>query len=135
MHSFTHVLVVLLFFGVSSTPSAQTFQGEISDSQCALNVHSRDSSHKDMIETNIMGSTSEECARTCVRRNGGKFVLLDKVHGRVYRVDPQTNAEKFAGKEVVVRGTYDKDADLLRAVEIKTRDQMPGVGPLPKGSK
>ena len=121
MHLLTPLLSVWLFFGSSNTtPAPQTFQGEISDTQCVFNVHSHDSSHSDMIKTNVMGSTPEECARTCVRRSG-KFVLLDRKHSKVYRVAPQEEAAKFAGKEVVIRGTYDKDTDLLQATEIKVR--------------
>ena len=120
MNCYAHLLVVSLLFASSNTPPPQTFQGEISDTQCAFNVHSSTNSQDEMIRTHTMGGTPEECALACVRRNGGKYVLIDRAHSKMYRLDPQKEAEKFAGKEVVVRGTYDKDADILHAIEIKS---------------
>jgi hypothetical protein len=117
MSLFTAVLLALLFLGDAGDP--QIFSGEISDSQCAFNVHSHNSSHDDMIKTKTMGSTPEECAKTCVRQSGGKFVLIDPVKKKIYRLSPQADARDFGGKKVRIRGVYDKDEDLLRIGEIK----------------
>jgi hypothetical protein len=50
------------------------FYGEISDSQCAMNVHSLSRSHKEMTTQKTMGSDRASCSRACVRR-GGEWVL------------------------------------------------------------
>jgi hypothetical protein len=117
MSLFSAVLLALLFLGETSDP--QIFSGEVSDSQCAFNVHSHNSSHDDMIKTNTMGSTPEECALTCVRHRGGKYVLIDTAKKKIYRLSPQTGAGDFAGKKVRIRGAYDKVEDVLKISEIK----------------
>ncbi len=38
--------------------AVKTFRGEVSDSQCALNVHSVTRSHKEMLKSKSMGGTS-----------------------------------------------------------------------------
>lgn len=78
--------------------------GEISDSQCAFNVHSNGSSHDDALKTNILGRTAEDCTRSCVRL-GGQFVLIDSVHKKVYHLANPSLAEPFAAKKVRVKGT------------------------------
>jgi Protein of unknown function (DUF5818) len=108
--------VAVLWFAGSGS---QVFEGEISDSQCAFNVHSHDSSHNDMIKTNSMGSTPQECALTCVRYRNGKYVLLDPAKKKIYRLEPQDGLDKFAGKKVRVRGSADKDTDLVHITEVK----------------
>src|ERR1700681_2428666 len=50
------------------------FYGEISDSQCAMNVHSLSRSHKEMTIKKTMGTDRASCARACVGR-GGEWVL------------------------------------------------------------
>ncbi len=112
--------VAVWFLAGSSNSAPPVFAGEISDSQCAFNVHSHNSSHEDMIKTHTMGDNAEECARTCVRRAGG-YVLLDAVNKKIYHLDKQTQAAKFAGKEVLINGVYDKAADVLHVTEIKAR--------------
>jgi hypothetical protein len=119
------VLTAVVFFAfwilTGNNPPGEVFYGEISDTQCALNVHSTNSSHDDLIKTKSgYGDTPEECTRTCVK-NGGKYVLLDVASKKVYRLDNQTAAADFAGKEVRVRGVYDKDNKLLHVLEIKAK--------------
>ena len=95
----------------------QVFTGEISDTQCAFNVHSNSSSHEEMIKSNVMGSTPEECVQTCIKR-GGVYAFVDPVNKTIYHLDDQSAASKFAGKKVQIRGTYDKQANLLHILEI-----------------
>jgi hypothetical protein len=115
------VALMAAWFLSGSKPTPALFLGEISDSQCAFNVHSRHSNHEEMIKTNTMGNTPEECVRTCVRRDG-RYVLVDVVNKKIYQLDNQTEAGKFAGKGVRIDGIYDKAADLLRVAEIKLRE-------------
>jgi len=113
--------VILLGFALSS-PSIRgdgekTFIGEIADSQCALNVHSLDRSHKVMIKMGNAGKTSADCSRYCVQQRGGKFVLQTKTD--VYKLDNQAVAEKSAGLKVKVIGTLDPKTNViaLRSIE------------------
>ena len=71
-------------------------------------VHSTDGSHTAMVETHVMGRNAEECTNTCVRR-GGKYVLVDTVHRKIYRLADPERAAEFAGQRVRVLGVYGKD--------------------------
>jgi hypothetical protein len=109
------------WFFAGSTPAAEVYTGQISDTQCALNVHSTNSSHDDLIKTrSTYGDTPETCTRACVK-SGGKYVLLDVASKKVYRLDNQTEAADFAGKEVRIRGVYDKDTKMIHVLEIKAK--------------
>src|SRR5262250_3385199 len=121
MSLFSAALAVFLMLFLGSASGPQVFSGEISDSQCAFNVHSHDSSHDDMIKTKTMGDTPEECALTCVKHRGGRYVLIDAAKKKIYRLDPQSAVGDFAGKKVRVRGTYDKEADVLKVIEVKAQ--------------
>ena len=46
--------------------ASQVFHGEVSDSQCALNVHSLTRSHREMLKSKSMGGTSNTCAVYCI---------------------------------------------------------------------
>ena len=72
--------------------SEKVYEGEIADSQCALNVHSLSASHKEMIDMGSAGKTSTDCAHFCVKERGGKYVLQTK--HEVYKLDRQDLAEK-----------------------------------------
>ncbi len=86
--------------------SGTVISGEISDSQCAANVHSTTRSHKEMTAAHTMGKTSSECVRTCVKQMGGQYVLLSA--DKIFRLDRQDLADKFAGEKVRVKGELDK---------------------------
>lgn len=116
MPSFNSVIALLALFLLAGTILAGTdgtivVIGEISDSQCALNVHSMDGSHTAMIATHILGRNPAECTRACAG-SGGKYVLLDSVNNEIYRLSAEKQvqqlAEKFAGRKVRVQGTCDK---------------------------
>ena len=95
--------------------------GEVSDSQCAFNIHSTNGSHDEMIKTKVMGETAEECAHRCIEQNGGKYVLVDAANKKIYRLADQEQASKFAGKRVRARGVYDKDSDLFTVSSMVAR--------------
>ncbi|MGA8071850.1 MAG: hypothetical protein WB995_00145 [Candidatus Acidiferrales bacterium] len=98
----------------------KTFIGEIADSQCALNVHSLDRSHKTMIKMGNAGKTPADCARYCVSQRGGKFVLQTKTD--VYKIDNQAVAEKSAGLKVKVTGILDPKTN---TIQLRTLDPIP----------
>ena len=119
MSILSSVLTVAMFFGAGNPQIL--VNGEVSDSQCAFNIHSMNGSHDEMIKTKIMGDTPEECAHKCIEKNGGKYVLVDTVNKKIYRLADQEQASKFAGKRVRVRGVYDKDSDVFTATSIVGR--------------
>src|ERR1700723_1729302 len=98
------VLAVLAAFASTlvSAQEAKTFYGEVSDSQCALNVHSLTRSHQEMLKSKSMGGTATECALFCVKYHGGDFVLSSKKD--VYRLDDQNTARSFAGRKFQITG-------------------------------
>ena len=51
--------------------NARVFHGEVSDSQCALNVHSLTRSHQEMLKSKYMGGTSNTCSVYCITYLGG----------------------------------------------------------------
>jgi len=93
--------------------------GEVSDSQCAFNVHSSGSSHDDVIKSNVLGHTPAECTRNRVRL-GGKYVLLDTLHKKVYHLANPNMAEPFAANKVRVKGMLDAN-DILTITTIDVR--------------
>ena len=100
------VPLVLCAIAVSyGASSRMTFHGEISDTQCAMKVHSLSRSHDEMIKKQSLGKDAASCARECVRR-GGEWVL--RVGDDVYRLKNQAGAAPFAGQTVTITGTLDK---------------------------
>jgi ATP-dependent protease HslVU (ClpYQ) peptidase subunit len=110
--------VLVAFAGtVTSAQEAKTFFGEVSDSQCALNVHSLTRSHQEMLKSKSMGGTANECALYCVKYHGGDFVLSSKKD--VYRIDDQNTARAFAGQKVKITGEMDPDHKTIHVIKIE----------------
>ena len=106
MKLFTATLFVLLFAVSASEGKDRTsFLGEISDSQCAMNVHSLSRSHAEMIKKGTLGTDAASCAQACVRR-GGEWVL--RSGDDVYHLLYQAGVEQFAGQKVRIVGTLDE---------------------------
>jgi hypothetical protein len=92
------------------------FQGEISDSQCAMNVHSLSRTHKEMTAKKTMGTDRASCARACVGR-GGEWVLRSR--DEIYRPKSQFGIEEFAGQNVKVVGTLDAKTNTIDNTSIE----------------
>jgi hypothetical protein len=105
---------------IASAQEAKTFYGEVSDSQCALNVHSLTRSHQEMLKSKSMGGTATECALYCVKYHGGNFVLSSKKD--VYRLDDQNTAQAFAGLTVKITGTMDSDMKTIHVIKIEEKN-------------
>src|SRR5438132_8081609 len=97
--------VVLTFSGVAQSQGPHVFRGEISDSQCALNVHSLTRSHEEMLKSKSMGGTSRSCSQYCIEHLGGELVLSSGA--TVFRLDNQSAAREYAGQKAKVVGTLD----------------------------
>jgi hypothetical protein len=103
--------------GMSAGERVQLFKGEISDSQCALNVHSLSRSHEEMLKKKNIGTTDAECARYCVKYLGGVYVL--SVREKVYKLDKQDLAEKYAGQKVKLTGVLDAQSNVIAVHDIE----------------
>ena len=101
--------------------NAQTFHGEISDSQCALNVHSLTRSHQEMLKSKSMGGTSNTCSVYCIEHLGGYLVLSSGKN--VYRLDRADLVHGFEGRRVVVNGTLDPKLNQIHVVKIDLEEK------------
>ena len=85
----------------------QVFTGQITDSICA------EGHHIDAIKS------QKNCILTCVKSDGAQFVLSNGKAKRNYKLDDQRQPEAFAGQEVIVTGSYDKDTNVIHVVGIR----------------
>lgn len=114
------VLILLLVSLASSKdkePAVLTLQGEVSDSQCAFNVHSVNHTHDSMTKKGVLGNDARSCTLHCAKEMGGVFVLVTKKD--VYRLDNQTLSEQFAGRKVKVSGTLDAKGETLHVLKME----------------
>ena len=97
-------------------PSKARFQGEISDTQCAMNVHSLSRSHEEMIRKQTIGRDAASCAKACVTR-GGEWVL--RSGDDIYRLKNQAGIEEFSGQKVQITGTLDTKTNTIDNTNIE----------------
>jgi len=112
---------VLVLAGVSQEQSTRVFRGEVSDSQCALNVHSLTRSHQEMLKSKSMGGTANTCTLYCVEHMGGYLVL--SAGSEVYRLDRADLVHGFEGQRVKVTGTLDSKTNLIHVLKIDLEDK------------
>jgi hypothetical protein len=86
-----------------------TFTGEITDSICA------EGHHIDVLRS------QRNCVLTCVKLDGAQFVLYNSETNRIYKLDDQQKPEAFAGQEVTVSGTYDKEEKVIHVTNIRPK--------------
>jgi hypothetical protein len=108
--------VALALAGAAYGQKERTFHGEVSDSQCALNVHSLTRSHQEMLKSKSMGGTSNTCAVYCIEHLGGYLVLSSG--NDVFRLDRSDLVHGFEGQRVVVIGTLDEKLKQIHVVKI-----------------
>ncbi len=97
--------------------SSQVFHGEVSDSQCALNVHSLTRSHQEMLKSKSMGGTANTCAVYCIEHMGGYLVL--SAGKDVFRLDRADLVHGFEGQKVKVTGILDAKAKEIHVLKIE----------------
>jgi hypothetical protein len=102
--------------------NSQAFHGEVSDSQCALNVHSLTRSHQEMLKSKSMGGTSNTCAVYCIQRLGGYLVLSTAKD--VYRLDRSDLVHGFEGQKVIVTGTLDAKLKQIHVLKIELDEKQ-----------
>ena len=96
--------------------ASHVFHGEVSDSQCALNIHSLTRSHQEMLKSKSMGGTSNTCAVYCIEHLGGYLVL--SAGKNVYRLDRADLVHGFEGRKVKITGVLDSKANVIHVLKI-----------------
>lgn len=130
MKSLITTLLLLSLSSIAGADSAKTgFDGEISDTQCAMNVHSLSHTHDEMIAKQTFGTNAASCARTCVRR-GGEWVL--RSGNEVYRLKNQDGMENFAGEKVHIVGRLDNKTKTIDNLSIENKTEVKSTGFAPK---
>lgn len=112
------VAISWAFTAYAADQEPVTYKGEISDSQCAFNVHSLTKSHGEMLKSKsgAAGHNAATCSIYCITQLGGKFVLTSK--GHVYHLDNQDLPRRFVGQKVKLRGTLDAKGAMMHVVSI-----------------
>ena len=99
----------------------RVFSGEISDNQCASNVHSLTRSHQEMLKSKSMGGTPYACSVFCIQNMGGYLVLSSDKD--VFRLDRLDLVHGFEGKKVKVTGVLDAKAKQIHVLKIELQSQ------------
>lgn len=113
-------LGILLLVTAAFGQSARIFRGEVSDSQCALNVHSLTRSHEEMLKSKSMGGTANTCAVYCIEHLGGYLVL--SAGKNVYRLDRADLVHGFEGHKVVINGVLDPKLNQIHVLKIELEE-------------
>jgi hypothetical protein len=108
---------ILAVAGAAYGQSMQVFHGEVSDSQCALNVHSLTRSHQEMLKSKSMGGTSNTCSMYCIEHLGGYLVLSSAKD--VFRIDRPDLVHGFEGQKVKVTGVLDTKLKQIHVLKIE----------------
>jgi hypothetical protein len=107
---------MLALASASIAQTARIFHGEVSDSQCALNIHSLTRSHQEMLKSKSMGGTSNTCSVYCIEHLGGYLVL--SAGKDVYRLDRSDLVHGFEGQRVVISGVLDTKLNQIHVQQI-----------------
>ena len=112
---------ILALASMAYGQSARVFHGEVSDSQCALNVHSLTRSHQEMLKSKSMGGTSNTCAVYCIEHLGGYLVLSSGKD--VFRLDRADMVHGFEGQKVKITGVLDGKTNQIHVLKIELETQ------------
>ena len=107
---------VLMLVSAAYGQTAHVFHGDVSDSQCAMNVHSLTRSHQEMLKSKSMGGTANTCAVYCIEHMGGYLVLA--AGKDVFRLDRADLVHGFEGQKVRVTGVLDPKLNLIHVLKI-----------------
>jgi len=98
-----------------SVRNGEAFTGEITDSFCAQGHYLQ------------ITKSERNCILTCVKFDGAQFVLYNSETKHIYNLDDQLQPEAFAGQEVTVTGTYDKEAKAIHVISIRPKITYAGL--------
>jgi hypothetical protein len=113
---------ILMLSGIAHGQGARVFRGEVSDSQCAMNVHSLTRSHQEMLKSKAMGGTSNSCSVYCIQHLGGVLVLASGKD--VFRLDRPDLVHGFEGQKVKIVGTLDAKTNQIHVMKIELEGQQ-----------
>lgn len=102
--------------------NSRVFHGEVSDSQCALNVHSLTRSHQEMLKSKSMGGTANTCSVYCIEHMGGYLVLSSGKD--VYRLDRSDLVHGFEGRRVVITGVLNTKLNQIHVLKILEEEKQ-----------
>ena len=102
--------------------AAHVYHGEVSDSQCALNIHSLTRSHQEMLKSKSMGGTANTCSVYCIEHMGGYLVL--SAGKNVYRLDRPDLVHGFEGQKVKITGVLDVKANQIHVLKIDLEENQ-----------
>jgi len=112
---------ILALAAAAPGQSTHVFRGEVSDSQCALNVHSLTRSHQEMLKSKSMGGTANTCSVYCIEHLGGYLVLSSG--NNVYRLDRSDLVHGFEGRRVIITGTLDTKINEIHVFKIDLEEK------------
>jgi len=112
---------IVALVGIAESQGTRMFRGEVSDSQCAMNVHSLTRSHQEMLKTKSMGGTSNTCSTYCIEHLGGTLVL--SAGKDVYKLDRPDLVHGFEGQKVKIVGTLDVKTNQIHVMKIELENQ------------
>ena len=114
---------VMMLAGAAFGQEAKVFHGEVSDSQCALNIHSLTRSHQEMLKSKSMGGTAATCTTYCIEHLGGEPVLVSGKDGRdVLRLDRPELVHGFEGRKVKITGILDSKSGHIHVLKVEPED-------------
>jgi hypothetical protein len=117
-HKITCCVVVLLAIAIgTSAQVSKIYRGEVSDSECALNVHSLTRSHQEMLRSKSMGGTANTCTLYCIRNMGGYLVL--SAGKNVFRLDRPDLIHGYEGQKVKITGVLDSKDNEIHVLKIE----------------
>ena len=112
---------IVALAGAAHSQGVRVYRGEVSDSQCALNVHSLTRSHQEMLKSKSMGGTSNTCSTYCIEHLGGSLVL--SAGKDVYRLDRPDLVHGFEGQKVKITGALDTKVNQIHVIKIELEGQ------------
>ncbi len=98
--------LILMVMALSAmTAYAGQWTGYISDAKCGAKGDSADHA---------------ECAKSCIKAGAAAVLVAD---GKVYTLDKQDEAKKYAGEKVTLTGTASKDGKAIKVEKIEKAAQ------------
>jgi hypothetical protein len=95
------LLAGALNFLAAANSKTETWKGYVTDTWCGL--------HRETEAPTVA------CTNLCLQNKGAKYALFDVVHNKLYILNPQAEAAKYAAKMVNVTGTIGDSAQLVTA--------------------
>lgn len=101
---FSVACAVILFgsglsFLAAANSKTQTWKGYVTDTWCGL--------HRETEAPTVA------CTNLCLTNKGAKYALFDVVNNKLYVLNPQERAAKYAAKMVIVTGTLGDTAQMV----------------------